>query len=109
MKKGLIWIALLILVVLLAATALAQVSGGFNLGWYLFSAGGGHRSSTHYQVDDTVGQWAAGRSISDRYQIDAGFWSAEGRPEPWRLFMPVAVGNDQPGSIRQSAEQELGH
>jgi len=83
-------ISLLLLVLLLAAPVLAQISQRYDLGWHTLTGGGGPRSSAHYQIDDALGQWADGRSSSDRFQIDPGFWHAGRVVETRRLYLPVA-------------------
>ncbi len=94
MRRSLIQILFLLICLTIAGTALAQVSTHFDLGWHLLSGGGGARRSATYQLDDVLGQWPDGRSASDHYQVDPGFWTA-GRvalPPPAqtaRIFMPA--------------------
>jgi hypothetical protein len=83
-------IVLLLLALLLAGPVLAQISPHFDLGWHLLSGGGGPRSSTHYQVDDVLGQWPDGQAQSARYRIDPGFWHAGRVGQMRRLYLPVA-------------------
>jgi len=73
-----------------AGTVLAQVSTNFDLSWHLLSGGGGSRSSTNYQVDDSLGQWADGSSTSARYAIQAGFWSGAPAAAPCTVSLSEA-------------------
>ena len=91
MNRVHILIVLLILAALLTVPVLAQISPNFDLGWHLLSAGGGERSSLHYQIDDVLGQWPDGRAQSARYQIDPGFWHTGRVIEARRLYLPVLL------------------
>ena len=92
MRKVRTSIIILLLVLAFAASVLAQVSPRFDLSWSLLSGGGGSRESAVYQLDDVLGQWADGRSVSTRYQVDPGFWHT-GRVLPQtRLYLPVVQG-----------------
>ncbi len=89
MKHVVVASLLLLLLTLTVVAALAQVSPHFDLSWNLFSGGGGSRQSENVQIDDVLGQWADGRSRSDRYRLDPGFWYS-GSPSPAQnQFVPV--------------------
>jgi hypothetical protein len=81
-KRLLVWALGFAAALLLTGAVLAQVSTNFDLSWHLLSGGGGSRSSTQYQVDDSLGQWAAQPSSSATYEIAPGFWYGVGQPEP---------------------------
>ena len=91
MNKARISVLLLLLVLLLAAPILAQISTLYDLSWHLLSGGGGPRASSHYQIDDVLGQWPDGQSSSAQYQIDPGFWHAGRAVQPRHLFFPVVL------------------
>lgn len=91
MKRVMIWILALFLALALIIPVLAQVSPNFDLGWHALSGGGGSRQSTHYQIDDVLGQWPDGLSSSANYQIDPGFWHVGRVIEPRRLYLPVVL------------------
>ena len=71
---GLLATASFLAALTLTVIVLAQVSTHFDLGWHLLSGGGGSRDSTHYRVDDSLGQWAGGSSASDNAELAPGFW-----------------------------------
>jgi hypothetical protein len=73
-QKTLILLAGLLSGLALTVTVLAQVSARFDLSWSLLSSGGGSRTSTHYRVDDSLGQWVAGASSSENAELAPGFW-----------------------------------
>ena len=74
MNRKLIPLLLLLLLLALTVPLLAQMSARYDQSWHVLSGGGGPRTSANYQVDDVLGQWADGRSMSGRYQVDPGFW-----------------------------------
>ena len=89
MNKKLLPYLLLLLVLAAAVPVLAQLSAHYDAGWHVLSGGGGPRNSTHYQINDVLGQWPDGRSLSARYQIDTGFWhSGSGHVES-RTYLPL--------------------
>ncbi len=61
-----------IVILLIAGTAIAQVSTNYDLRWWTFHAGGEHQSAT-YRIQDSVGQMAAGTTNSATYRIESGF------------------------------------
>lgn len=95
MKYALVASLLLLLLALTIAAVLAQVSPAFDLSWSLLSGGGGARQSANVHIDDVLGQWADGRSRSERYQLDPGFWYSGRQTQPQMHFVPVVFG---PGS-----------
>jgi hypothetical protein len=81
-KKGLIRLTIALGLLALGGVVLAQVSTNFDLSWHVLSGGGGSRSSTNYQIDDVLGQWADRTSSSTNYQVEPGFWSGAGAAGP---------------------------
>ena len=73
-----------VLIGLLCTTAVvAQVSGSYDLRWWIFAGGGGTRQSTNYQVQDSLGQMAVSSASSANNRVEAGFWAgAAGTPTP---------------------------
>jgi hypothetical protein len=59
---------------LLSGVAIVQAAPYFNLNWYIFSNGGGNRSSANFAVDDALGQWVTGTSRNLNYKIEAGYF-----------------------------------
>jgi hypothetical protein len=88
-------VLLLLLCLLLAAPVLAQISVHYDLGWTLFSGGGGSRSSAQFQIDDVLSQGWDGVSRSARYQIAPGFWPAARPANGLHLYLPVVVGQHE--------------
>jgi hypothetical protein len=72
-RKRLLRLVLILAVLTLTTTVLAQSSAQFDLGWHVLSAGGGKRSSSNYQLADALGQWAAGTSSKSSFKIEPGF------------------------------------
>jgi len=91
-KKEMVLVAVLILTLALVGVVSAQVSTNYDLSWKVFSSGGGSRASAHFQVGDTLGQWAAGTSASSNVKVEAGFWYGAGAnpiPPDVKLFLPL--------------------
>ena len=70
---------IIILILLLAATATAQ---NYRIDWYVIGSGGGHGQSSNYQLDGTIGQPIVGQSSSANYRLEAGFWVGAAPQEP---------------------------
>ena len=85
-------VLLLLLCLLLVAPVLAQLSAHYDLGWTLFSGGGGTRGSAEFQIDDVLGQGWDGVSRSAGHQIAPGFWPAARPAGDLHLYLPVVVG-----------------
>ena len=81
-RRGLAWLVIFVAALALGVVVLAQVSTNFDLGWHVLSGGGGSKSSTNYQIDDVLGQWADSTSSSTNYQVEPGFWSGAGASTP---------------------------
>jgi hypothetical protein len=76
-KSRLVGVITLLLVFLLAGSALAMSSANYALEWYVMmsGAGGGKIVSTNYSSDFTVGQVATGKSASANYTAGLGYWA----------------------------------
>jgi len=85
----LMWTALLLLAVATAAVA----DAGNRITWSVVSGGGGYTTSTHYQLQGTIGQAAPGLSHSTHYRLGSGFLYVMGLPllRETRLYLPVVV------------------
>ncbi len=73
----------------LVGSALTQVSTPFDVSRYVLSGGGGFRSSPHFLLGDTLGQWADGPATSAGYRISPGFWYGE--PLPTQIYLPLVM------------------
>lgn len=62
----------IITVLTLCTAAGAQ---NYSVDRYVMASGGGHSESAVYLVDGTVGQPVVGRSASESYIVEAGFWA----------------------------------
>ena len=97
-KRALAWLTILLGILGLTGAVLAQVSTHFDLSWNLLSGGGGSRSSTHYQVDDSLGQWAERSSSSAGYRIEPGFWYGVAVATPGPTPTPTQTPTSTPTS-----------
>ena len=86
-------LAVLVLVVLVAGSALAMSSANYRLDWYvqLSGGGGGSASSASYAVNFTTGQTAAGSSSSTNYAAGLGYWYGAGNQ--YAIFLPLVLRN----------------
>ena len=85
-------LGLLLALVVVGAVA-AQVSNHFDLHWNLLSGGGGSRTSTHYRLDDALGQWPSRPSTSAAYHIAPGFLTgaAASAAFDYPLYVPLVI------------------
>jgi hypothetical protein len=65
----------LLATLVLTGVVVAQVSDNFDVSWSAIAGTGGARESAEYQIQDTLGQSAAGSSASANYGIESGFWA----------------------------------
>ena len=84
-------LAVLVLVILVAGSALAMSSANYRLDWYvqLSGGGGGPASSASYAVNFTTGQIAAGPSASANYGAGLGYWY--GAATQYSIFLPLVL------------------
>ena len=90
-KFPLLLLAMLAIWLLLVIAASADAD--MRITWYAFTGGGGHSHSSHYTLDGTAGQPAAGLASSAHFQLGGGFWYVLGVPEvtAGHLYLPVLL------------------
>ena len=90
MKQATILLTLIVLL-LLAGSAMAMSSTNYRLDWFtpLTSGGGGAASSTNYAVNLTIGQAAIGGSSSANYAVGLGYWY--GAAAQYKIFLPIVL------------------
>jgi len=90
MKQATILLTLIVLL-LLAGSAMAMSSTNYRLDWFtpLTSGGGGAASSTNYAINLTVGQAAIGGSSSANYAVGLGYWY--GAAAQYKIFLPIVL------------------
>ena len=57
-----------------AAGSLGMASSHYQIPWSVVGVGGGSMSSQHYALNGTLSQAAVGRSESESYAVQTGFW-----------------------------------
>ena len=84
-------IGVLVVLCLLAGSALAMSSINYRLDWFtpLTGGGGGAASSTNYAVNLTIGQAAIGGSSSANYAVGLGYWY--GAAVQYKIFLPIVL------------------
>jgi hypothetical protein len=90
-RLPLLLLATLALSLLLVIAASADVD--MRITWYAFTGGGGHSHSTHYTLDSSMGQPAAGLASSAHFRLGGGFWYVLGAPQvaTEHLYLPVLL------------------
>lgn len=75
MKHAMI-LSILMILLLVAGSALAMSSPNYRLDWFtpMTGGGGGPASSTTYAANFTVGQTVIGASASENYGSGLGYW-----------------------------------
>jgi len=66
---------LVMLLVVLMLTALAQGEGPYDLSWHTIDGGGGRSSGGSYRLSGTIGQPDAGEIAGGDYELLSGFWA----------------------------------
>jgi hypothetical protein len=81
----------LIVLLVLAGSALAMSSANYRLDWFtpMTGGGGGPASSANYAVNFTVGQTVIGSASSSSYQACLGYWCGAGGL--WRVYLPLVL------------------
>jgi hypothetical protein len=98
-KKGLMKkstpLLTLVVLILLAGSALAMSSDNYRLDWFtpLTGGGGGAANSTNYAVNFTVGQTAIGISSSTNYGTRLGYWCDTTAAGQFRIYLPLVLRN----------------
>ena len=99
-RKLLVRLASLLVGLMLAGVALAQVSTNYDLSWHVLSSGGGERESANYLVQDTLAQLASGPSTSTNFLVRAGYWYGVAvgtpTPTPTSTFTPTPTSTNTP-------------
>ncbi len=90
MKQSTFLITLLVLF-LLASSALAMSSDNYSLEWYtpMTGNGGDELDSTNYAVNFTVGQTAIDEIADDNYAVCLGYWC--GLPAEYKIYLPLVL------------------
>lgn len=93
MKRPIAAVSLLICLVL-ALTAVAQVSGLYDLSWHVISGGGGRvESPGGHQLQGTAGQPLTGAMQSaGAHALCSGYWQC-GVADQHRIFLPLVARN----------------
>jgi hypothetical protein len=91
-KSLLVLVGVILMLLILAGSALAMSSANYRLDWYvnMSGAGGGAADSTNYDANFTVGQVVVDRSSSAHYATGLGYWEGV----PFRdIYFPVVQRN----------------
>ena len=93
MKHAMI-LSILMILLLLAGSALAMSSPNYRLDWFtpMTGGGGGPASSANYAANFTVGQTVIGASASENYGSGLGYWVGL-LANFLRNFLPVLTKN----------------
>ena len=88
-----VWAIVLVSLVCLwlAATALAQSGGGYDLTWSTVDGGGGESSGGGYTVAGTAGQPDANTLTGGGYTLKGGFWAGGVVVEMYRVYLPIVL------------------
>ena len=74
--KRLILFGPIVLALLIASVAVAQIGSGYDLTWQTIDGGGGSTSGGGYRLDQTLGQVDAGVQSGGGYVLQGGYWGA---------------------------------
>jgi hypothetical protein len=86
----LIFIILLVLLFVIASTALAQSSNSYDLTWSTMDGGGGESIGSGYTLAGTVGQLDAGATMTGGgFTLAGGFWI--GGASQYHVYLPLAI------------------
>ena len=78
-------------VLALAAAALAQSGGPYDLGWNTVDGGGGASSGGSFTLSGSAGQADAGAMWGGAYTLDGGFWAGAGHAAVYRVYLPLVM------------------
>jgi hypothetical protein len=90
MKRRII-IALVLVLVLLFGSDVANAAGGYSLSWWTVDCGGGTSTSPGYSLSGTVGQPDAGQLGGGSYELSGGFWSWV--KSLFEVYLPLVIRN----------------
>jgi len=79
MKRKII-LAVVVGLLVVSFTALAQSDGSFDLSWNTVDGGGGTSSGGSYELSGTIGQPDAGTLSGGSYTLLGGFWGGVAAP-----------------------------
>ncbi len=77
----------------LAAAALAQSGGPYDLTWNTFDGGGGSGAGGHFTLSGAAGQPDAGPMSGGVYTLDGGFWPGARYAAVYRIYLPLVLRN----------------
>ena len=89
----LLGLAVLLVALLLVGAAMAQISAGFDLSWYVLAGGGEEAAGTDYALVGTLGQWVVGPSAGVDYDVNSGYWSAVSSLSGYTVYLPLLLCN----------------
>ena len=91
--KRITFLMTLVVLLLLAGSALAMDSENYRLDWFtLMTGSGGVTDSANYAVNFTVGQTAIGDPSSTNYEGCLGYWCG-GEAAEYRIYLPLVLRN----------------
>lgn len=93
LRRRLLLLLLATLAISLLLVIAASADADMRITWHAFTSGGGHSHSTHYTLDGTMGQPAAGLASSAHFRLGGGFWYVLGAPQVTasHLYLPVLL------------------
>jgi hypothetical protein len=88
--KKITFLAALVVLLVLAGSALAMSSDNYRLDWFtLMTGSGGATDSANYAVNFTVGQTVVGAASSANYEACLGYWcSADAE---YSIYLPLVL------------------
>lgn len=94
-SKSILLGLLLLLVLVMATTVLAQSSASFDLSWHVTGSGGQESGSASYQLQGTLGQGTASppTSGSASFMVSSGYWFANIGSTGTILYLPLILKN----------------
>lgn len=91
MKRAALFIPIVI-ALLIASVAVAQIGSGYDLTWSTIDGGGGVSVGGSYTLDHTLGQVDVGTQSGGGYELQAGYWyGVESAVTPTPTSTPTAT------------------
>ncbi len=85
-------LALIVLILLVGHSALAQSGDGYALTWNTIDGGGATFSTGgSYTLGGTIGQTDAGVLMGGDYTLSGGFWSYGTMPVRYSIYLPIML------------------